>query len=254
MEEANRYFLVAYVGSATEIFISEDKYKEFLNNYNQSNRDDNNPRVKGNLQTLHASRNANYVVKYNIYKKVTKKTSLKTIDSCTTKKYETERELKSDFKTNIEDCKGKVYVGYMYKGEVRTLPVFYKSDALYADYESLTNFMIDNSLNESFLAKIWSDPKLNSPEYRNNIEVYLENLQESYGKYLMDFYHDESIVKESMRAFMRAWCTKDGVINQRRVREIGQIVKKNLSKENEKSSTKARKLLPYKDENEIKLF
>ncbi len=256
--DANRYFLVMYIDSVENVFTSEEEVNKFLNEFNVINKDEKNPRVLGNLRTVHASPTSNWIVKYTIYGKISKKAPLEKIDKIITDNYEDEKQLKTFYKHDVAGRRGKMYIGYMYKGMLRTIPIFYKKDKVYTDYELLRDLMVKNATNEVFLSNVWSDKKLNSPEYRKNIEFYLENLQTAYGKYITSF-EGVKVVEDAINDFMRAWCSKGGVINQRRVREIGSIIKNNLESRvnnNKKEVPKINTLEPanLETEKELRLF
>ena len=92
------------------------------------------------------------------------------------------------------------------------------------DYESLRKIACDSIPLPSFLAKLWSNPKLND-KYREKVILSLEKMQVEYGKYVSKFNLDPSMLKNSVDSFVKTWCTKDGKVNQRCVRELGSVIK-----------------------------
>ena len=170
------------------------------------------------------------VIKYNVYKKISESYDLNKIDDFLTSQVEDQNDLKERFKTNVDGGTGKVYIGYMYNGQAKTLPIFYKKDKSYANYESLKKIIIDKMLEQAFLSKIWTNPKLNNTEYRKKISLHLERIQMEYGKYIINRMTDTTGIKYAVSAFVKAWCTKDGEVNQRYVRELGSIVKNIIDK------------------------
>lgn len=236
MEDANRYFIMMTDRVETEVFASEEEYKSFLSNYAKNNKNPKNRYVYGNLKNIQSEKSAR-VVKYNVYKKITKAYPLLDLDNFLTKQVDNEENLRLRFKSDVEDGKGKVYIGYMFKGQAKTLPIFYKKDRTYVDYEGLKKLMTDNILAPTFLAKVWTNKKLNDNEYRKKIDFYLEKIQVEYGKYVMKKVDNTDGIKRAVSYFVEAWCTKDGKINQRYVRELGSIIK-NIEGNNVKEELK----------------
>ena len=241
-ESANRYFIMMTDHVETEAFTTEEDYKAFLNMFAKNNKNPKNRYVYGKLENIQSGKNAR-LVKYNVYKKITKAYPLLDLDSFLTSQVDDEQNLRLRFKSDIEDCKGKVYIGYMYKGQAKTLPIFYKKDKDYVDYEALKKIILDNILEPAFLSQLWTDKKLNNSDYRKKIEFYLEKIQIEYGKYVMKKVYDTDGIKGSVEAFVEAWCTKDGSISQRYVRELGSIIKNikdgnNKEEKPEKKETK----------------
>ena len=265
-EEANRYFIIMFVENVKKTLTCKEEIDEFMAAYNKKNRDKKNQFVSGNLKTVHRSESI-WMVTYSLYKKITIQKPLQFIDNFITERFENEDEIKAHYQKDVASGNGKLYIGYMYNGQVKTAPIFYKKDRIYTNYNELTQLMVENIESPAFLSKVWTNPKLNAPEYRQNIEAYLEAIQVAYGKYVMQKDGIDS-VKDTVRNFMKAWCTSKGVINQQRVREVGSIVKNSLTpskeiKEEKKIETElqakseealARKLSISKNENDITLF
>ena len=239
-ESANRYFVMMTDRVVTETFVTEEEYKAFLKEFAKNNSNPKNRFVYGKLENVQSGKNAR-VVKYNVYKKITQSRSLKVLDDFLTNQVDDEKNLRLRFKSDIEDGKGKIYIGYMLKGQAKTLPIFYKKDKKYVDYDSLRKLILDNILEDTFLAKLWSNKKLNDTEYRKKIEAHLEKIQIEYGKYTMKKTFSTVGIENAVEAFIKAWCTKDGKINQRYVRELGSIIKNiedDLHKEDKKQEEK----------------
>lgn len=228
-DSANRYFLVMFLRKESQTFLSEKEAKTFIEGYNKRNRDSVNPEVGGKLKTVHKSKPKTWIVSYNIYRKITKKTSLETIDYNTSEKYDNEKSLKTKYVNDVRGGNGKLYVGYMDDGEVKLIPIAYKKDRLFVDYEQLINFMVENSSNQEFVSTFWSRPKLMEKiKYKKNSKFYMSKIHEAYGEYWMTQNNLDEI-KELIKDFVRVWCTSDGKINQRLVRELGSIIKISLS-------------------------
>lgn len=220
----NRYFIMMTDHTETKVFYNESDYEKFLIDYAKNNKNPKNQYVYGNFTILNSVPKAR-VIKYTIYKKITKSYDLNVIDKLLTEQVENQEELKEKYKKEINDGTGKLYIGYMYKGQVKTLPIFYKKDKAYVNYESLKKIIIDRMLEQAFLSKIWTNRKLNQTEYRGKVSLHLERIQIEYGKYIINRMNDTSGLKSAISDFVKVWCTKDGEINQRYVRELGSIVK-----------------------------
>ncbi len=233
----NRYFLMMTDDTETRVFRTDEEYENFLINYAKNNKNTKNQYVYGNFTVLNGDPRAR-VIKYTIYKKITKSYDLDKIDKFLTEQVEDQKELKERFKTDVGDGTGKVYVGYMYGGQAKTLPIFYKKDKQYTVYESLRKLMLDKILDKNFLSNIWTNPKLNQTEYRKKIALHLEKIQNAYGRYIMHMTYETSSIKDAVSDFVKAWCTKDGEINQRYVRELGSIVKNIVEKPVEEKLSK----------------
>ena len=223
-EAANRYFIMMTESVEHKAFATEDEYKEFLKNYSKNNQNPKNRYVYGDFKN-HQSEENGRVVEYHIYKKITKSYPLFDLDTFLTTQVENENNLRLRFKSDVEDGKGKVYIGYMYKGQAKTLPIFYKKDKDYVVYDSLRKIILENILEPTFLAKLWTNKKLNNTEYRKKMDFYLEKIQIEYGKYIMKKADNTYGIKEAVEAFIEAWCTRNGELNQRYIRELGSIVK-----------------------------
>ncbi len=228
----NRYFLMMTDHAETKVFRSDEEYKKFLVDYSKNNKNPKNKYVYGNFNVLNDNKNST-LVKYTVYKKITESYDLDRIDRFLTEQVEDQNNLKERFKTIVDGGTGKVYIGYMYNGQAKTLPIFYKKDKQYVNYESLKNLILDRILEQAFLSKIWTNPKLNNTEYRKKISLHLERIQIEYGKYVINRMTDTSGIKSAVSDFVKAWCTKDGEINQRYVRELGSIVKNIIDKKEE---------------------
>lgn len=228
----NRYFLMMTDSLEARVFYSEEEYKRFLLDYSKNNKNSKSQYVYGNFTVLNNDKKST-VVKYNVYKKISKSYDLDRIDEFLTEQVEDQKDLKERFKTDVDGGKGKVYIGYMYNGQAKTLPIFYKKDKQYANYESLKKLILDRILEQAFLSKIWTNPKLNNTEYRKKISLHLERIQIEYGKYVINRMTDTSGIRSAVSDFVKAWCTKDGEINQRYVRELGSIVKNIIDKKDE---------------------
>lgn len=246
-ELANRYYIMMFHKNETKIFTDEEDFKKFLEEYSKVNRDTKNSFAYGNFKNINSEENSR-VIRYSVYKKITKPNSLEIIDKYITDKCNDEKELKNKFSKEVENGNGKLYIGYMYKGQAKTLPIFYSKDKKYTDYKSLEELMIKNVLTPAFLSKIWTNPKLNSSEYRKKIEFYLERIQLSYGKFVMRQTIDINEIENSVKDFIKAWCTSKGYINQKYVRELGSIIK-NILEAKEKKIIKKEK---FDSEEEIK--
>lgn len=233
----NRYFLMMTDDTDTRVFYNEEDYKNFLISYSKNNKNSKNQYVYGNFTVLNNDKNST-VIKYTIYKKITKSYDLNIIDKFLTEQVSDQNELKERFKKAIDNGTGKVYIGYMYKGQAKTLPIFYKKDKQYTDYESLKKLMVDKILDKNFLSNIWTNPKLNQTEYRKKISLHLEQIQIEYGKYVINRMSNTDGIKNAVSSFVKAWCTRDGEINQRYVRELGSIVKNIIENAKEKISKK----------------
>ncbi len=229
----NRYFLMMEDHTDTEIFYNDEEYNRFLLDYSKNNKNPKNKYAFGNLTVLINEKNIK-AIKYTVYKKITKSYDLDKIDNFLTEQVEDQDNLKERFKSEVDGGKGKMHIGYMYKGQAKTLPIFYKKDRQYVDYESLRKLMLDKVLENTFLSKIWNNPKLNQTEYRKKIAAYLEKIQIEYGKYIINRMNDESGIKSAVSDFIKAWCTRDGEISQRYVRELGSIVKNIIDGKNDK--------------------
>lgn len=223
-ESANRYYIMMFCEDVEKSFLNEEEYKKFLIEYAKNNKNPKNQFVFGNFK-IKFSEDKSKVIEYSVYKKITVATNLETIDGIVTSKYENEDDIKSRYYKEVETGKGKLYIGYMYKGQARTLPLFYKKDKIYTDYKELTNLMIAKILEPTFLAKIWTHQKFNTNNYKEKINECLEKIQVAYGKYVMQRTNDTSEIENSIRDFMKAWCTSKGTIDQRSVREVGSIIK-----------------------------
>lgn len=231
----NRYFLMMTDDTETRVFYNEEEYKNFLIEYSKNNKNPKNQYLYGNFTVLNNDKKST-VIKYTIYKKLTKSYDLDKVDKFLTEQVENQDDLKERFKTEVDGGKGKIYIGYMYKGQAKTLPIFYKKDKCYADYESIKNLMIDKMLEQAFLSKIWTNPKLNQVEYRKKIALNLEKIQIEYGKYVINKMTDTSGIKYAISDFVKTWCTRNGEINQRYVRELGSIVKNIVDKKEEQTT------------------
>ncbi len=220
----NRYFLMMTDHAETKVFRSDEEYKKFLVDYSKNNKNPKNKYVYGNFNVLNDNKNST-LVKYTVYKKITESYDLDRIDRFLTEQVEDQNNLKERFKTIVDGGTGKVYIGYMYNGQAKTLPIFYKKDKDYVMYESLKKIILDNILEPTFLAKLWTDKKLNNSDYRKKIEFYLERIQVEYGKYTMKKVDNAEGIKKAVDAFIEAWCTKDDELNQRYIRELGSIIK-----------------------------
>ncbi len=220
----NRYFLMMTDHSETRIFRSEEECNKFLIEYSKNNKNSKNRYVYGNFNVLNNDKRST-VIKYTVYKKITESYDLDKIDKFLTEQVDDQNNLKERFKSEVDGGTGKVYIGYMYKGQAKTLPIFYKKDKSYVNYEELKKIIVDKMLEQAFLSKIWTNRKLNQSEYRSKVSLYLERIQIEYGKYVINRMSDTSGLKSAINAFVKAWCTKDGEINQRYVRELGSIVK-----------------------------
>jgi len=238
-EAANRYYIMMTDHVETEIFTTEKEYKAFLERFAKNNKNPNNRYVYGKLENIQSGENAR-VVKYNVYKKITKAYPLFDLDTFLTSQVDDEKNLVLRFKSDVEEVTGKFYIGYMQNGQAKTLPIFYKKDKDYVMYESLKKIILDNILEPTFLAKLWTDKKLNNSDYRKKIEFYLERIQVEYGKYVMKKVDNADGIKHAVDAFIEAWCTKDGELNQRYIRELGSIIKNikegNIKEKREKES------------------
>lgn len=264
-ESANRYYIMMFFETIKESFTNEEDFKKFLESYAKRNRDAKSQFVGGNFKIKFSEENLK-VIEYSLYKKITIPTNLETIDRIVTNNYESEASIKERYAKEVEERKGKLYIGYMYNGQAKTLPLFYKKDKKYTDYNALTKLMIDNILEPTFLAHIWTNPKFNSSEYRKKISYHLEKIQVAYGKYVMQRIDDTKEIQDTVRDFMKAWCTTKGSINQRSVREVGSIIKNILTKleqvKNQKEELPSindkqtkKKVRVLKDsENDIRLF
>lgn len=247
-ESANRYFLVMFLRKETKIFLTENEAKDFILSYNNQNRDIKNPEVGGKLKTAHKSKLKTWIVSYSVYRKVTKKTSLETIDFNTTEKYQNENSLKTTYINDVRGQKGKLYVGYMDDGEVKLIPVLYIKDKLFGNFSDLSEFMISNIENREFMHAFWANSKLRDLiKYKKNSIFFMNKLREAYGEFWMGNDNLEEI-KELITCFVKAWCAPDSKINQRLVRDLGSIVKASLKKANYKGEIKK------ENDKEIKLF
>ena len=235
-EDANRYFIMMTDHVEKEVFATEEEYKAFLNRFAKNNKDSKKRFVYGNLKNVQSGENAR-VVEYNVYKKITKSYPLFDLDSFLTNQVDDENNLILRFKSDIEEVTGKFYIGYMQKGQARTLPIFYKKDKDYVMYEPLKKIILDNILEPTFLAQLWTNKKLNDSEYRKKIDFYLERIQVEYGKYVMKKADTTDGIKSAVDAFIEAWCTRDGELNQRYIRELGSIIK-NIREGNVKEGSK----------------
>lgn len=244
----NRYFLMMTDTVETRVFYNEEEYKKFLLDYSKNNKNSKNKYVYGNFTVLNNDKKST-VVKYNVYKKISKSYDLNIIDDFLSEQVVNQYDLKERFKMDVEEGSGKIYIGYMYKGQAKTLPIFYKKDKQYVNYESLKKLMLDKILDKNFLSNIWTNPKLNQAEYRKKISLHLEQIQIEYGKYIINRMVDTSGIKSAVSSFIKSWCTKDGEINQRYVRELGSIVK-NIIDNKDKKEIKIEENIEIKGKHE----
>ena len=223
-ENANRYFLMMTDHTEMKIFYSDQEYNNFLIEYSKNNKNPKNLYVYGNFCVLNSNKYSK-VVKYTVYKKITLAYDLNQIDEFITNQVDNQENLKERFKTNVDGGKGKLYIGYMYDGQAKTLPIFYKKDKEYTNIDSIKKIIIDRMLEQAFLSKIWTNKKLNENKYRKKIQFHLEKIQVEYGKYVINKMVNTSGIEKAISDFVDAWCTRDEKINQRYVRGLGSIVK-----------------------------
>lgn len=219
--DGNRYFLMMFDHTEVKLFRNYREYKSFLVNYSSNNKDSKNMYVYGDFSVLNKD---THLIKYTVYKKITQSYDLERIDGYLSK-VENQNELKERFKVDVAGGNGKMHIGYMQNGQARTLPIFYKKDKVYTDYELLKELILSKVLEQAFLSKIWTNRKINQTEYRKKVSTHLEKIQIEYGKYVINKMTDSSGIKSAVSDFIKVWCTKDGEINQRYVRELGSIVK-----------------------------
>lgn len=168
-KKVNRYTIVQLVETKTRKFYSKNEVDSLREEIQKNNDKSKNPFLIGDFYVDYSKG----IITFNVYKKITSNSTLKEIDSWTSKLSGEER-IKENYETDKSNNNPFLIV-YRINKRIRTLPIFYKDSSKYLNFHYTSRHFSGYSNSLDFIKLILDNSQIKS-SVRHSITSY-DNLR-----------------------------------------------------------------------------
>lgn len=256
MKEKNRYTIVEYKGKLIKTLDTLLEYDELIKKLKKLNDKESNEEYYGNVSytTLPSGR---LNVTIHMYKKLSKKTTIKEIDKLTSKYSKSEYIYENkDSLLDEDNMFPDINIAYFQtskddnlKLSLKYIPIIFKDDVKYLDYDYFFNF-VDERINENDLV-FFSNFANRFSTYKTKLvsllteKLFMEVNEVEFGIKRIDILREstiklyEALVYERDKNGNKVFDGQDYVKSYRKMRDISLFIKSYENKDN-------KKIIPFK--------
>lgn len=214
--EVGRYTIVQLVETKTRRFYSKNEIDILSNEIQKYNDNAKNPFLIGDFYVNYPKG----IISFNVYKKIINNSTLKEIDSWTSK-LDNEEEIKKKYQTDKSNDNPFLIV-YRINKRIRKLPIFYKDSSSYLNFRYISGCFSSYSNRVDFINLILDNQQI-SASVRHSFNAY-DNLRALREKLASNIQTDNS--SNTMLNFYYEFCYEGGGFNYFNFRLLAVLLKK----------------------------
>lgn len=214
--EVGRYTIVQLVETKTRRFYSKNEIDILSNEIQKYNDNAKNPFLIGDFYVNYPKG----IISFNVYKKIINNSTLKEIDSWTSK-LDNEEEIKKKYQTDKSNDNPFLIV-YRINKRIRKLPIFYKDSSSYLNFHYISGCFSSYSNRVDFINLILDNQQI-SASVRHSFNAY-DNLRALREKLASNIQTDNS--SNTMLNFYYEFCYEGGGFNYFNFRLLAVLLKK----------------------------
>lgn len=214
--EVGRYTIVQLVETKTRRFYSKNEIDILSNEIQKYNDNAKNPFLIGDFYVNYPKG----IISFNVYKKIINNSTLKEIDSWTSK-LDNEEEIKKKYQTDKSNDNPFLIV-YRINKRIRKLPIFYKDSSSYLNFRYISGCFSSYSNRVDFINLILDNQQI-SASVRHSFNAY-DNLRALREKLASNLQTDNS--SNTMLNFYYEFCYEGGGFNYFNFRLLAVLLKK----------------------------
>ncbi len=214
--EVGRYTIVQLVETKTRRFYSKNEIDILSNEIQKYNDNAKNPFLIGDFYVNYPKG----IISFNVYKKIINNSTLKEIDSWTSK-LDNEEEIKKKYQTDKSNDNPFLIV-YRINKRIRKLPIFYKGSSSYLNFHYISGCFSSYSNRVDFINLILDNQQIRA-SVRHSFNAY-DNLRALREKLAFNIQTDNS--SNTMLNFYYEFCYEGGGFNYFNFRLLAVLLKK----------------------------